>query len=451
MSGIPFDTGAPIETRAQLLSYFEQGSRPTSDWKVGVEIEAFLYDKKTCLPIGQKNIEYVFEQFSTQHGWVIHFDEGFPVSATKGASAINLEPGGQIELSSAPHVNMHDYHAEQTLFLQHLEEICLPSGIGILFTAVFPKKWESEALVNGRTRYQILRKALQAEGTLGTEMMGNTCGTHINVDYGSEKDMGDKFKLGLALQPIVSALFASSPFRHGKPSGYFSTRKHFWHHTSPPRCDLPADFFRHPITFERYLDFALDVPMLFILRDGVHIPMDGTSFRAFMKNSKDGHVASMGDFENHLTTIFSPIRLKNYMEFRGADIPGSPEDALALTAFWQGILYDQISFDAALLLIKEWTADEMMQLEQDAPSLSLETVFRGEKLSRILLRFFDLAEAGLKRRGVLNAIGADESIYLQSAYQRIKSGELYAERLLRLYHRQDIVDLKALFMKEPLF
>ena len=447
MSGIPFKKGELINNRSQMLDYFKQGGKPKDDWKIGVEIEVFLYEKQTRLPIQKKQVARIFDGFAKNHGWEIHFDEGSPISATKGLAAINLEAGGQIELSGEPHSSLHSCHEEQELFLKNLKEICDPLDVGVLFIGVFPKKWDNNRLVNNRSRYKLLTKILQKEGTLGTEMMTNVCAIHINFDYSSEQDMANKFRIGLALQPIVCSLFSASPFWHGKPSGHLSSRKHFLYNTSNKRSHFPKDFFNNSVTFESYLDFVLDVPMLFISRNNKSIPMDSMTFREFMENSKCEYIASMGDFENHLTTIFTQIRLKNYMEFRGADLPASQEDVMALTALWQGILYDSTSINAALSIIKDWTTEEITMLEEQSSKLSLSTVFREQKLSDIILQLLDISSLGLKRRGILNSIDEDESIYLEPAFLRAKSGESYAENILKKYNSDWEKSVDYLFKK----
>ncbi len=440
MSAPPAQQGEPITDRRQLVEYIASGSKPRDSWRIGTEHEKFIFDRESLRRApydgARASIRALLEGL-VQFGWTPIEEEGKPIALTRDKCNVTLEPGGQFELSGAPVETIHQTCDETT---QHLEE-CLKVtgdiGAGMLGTG-FDPKWRREDIQwMPKGRYKIMRAVMQRKGKLGLDMMLRTCTVQVNLDYESEADMVRKFRVSLALQPIATALFADSPFVEGKPSGFMSFRSHVWTDTDPDRTGILPFVFEPGFGFERYVDYILDVPMYFAYRGGKYIDMSGKSFRDFMAgkyHNEVGDVARITDFADHLTTAFPEVRLKKYLEMRGA--AGGPWGRLcALPALWVGLLYDSVALDQAEQLVKDWTAADHAQLRRDVPRLALKTPFKGSTLQDVARAMVTIAQDGLKRRNRRDRSGVrGERHFLDPLAAIAESGRCPAEEKLEKFH-----------------
>ncbi|HVZ00312.1 MAG TPA: glutamate--cysteine ligase, partial [Dongiaceae bacterium] len=361
MSAPPKSQGEPITSRAQLVEYFSSGSKPKPDWRIGTEHEKFVFDAKTLLPVpyeGPNGIAAIFDGL-TRFGWQRIEENGRTIALTLDGCNISLEPGGQFELSGAPLSSIHQTCSEVGKHLAQVKEIGGELGIGFLGMGAQPKWSRNETQWMPRRRYEIMRNYMPKRGNLGIDMMTRTCTVQVNLDFASEADMVKKLRVSLALQPIATALFADSPFLDGKPNGFMSWRANVWTDTDPDRTGPLPFAFEDGMGFERYADYLLDVPMYFVYRDGQYIDASGQSFRDFLQGrlpALPGETPTTADWSDHATTAFPEVRVKKFLEMRGAD--GGPWDRLcALPALWVGLLYDQTALDAGWDLVKNWTAE----------------------------------------------------------------------------------------------
>ncbi len=435
-------TGQPtrIESRQQLIEYLESGCKPKSEWRLGTEHEKFGFTTNDLRPLpyeGERSIHAMLEGLASQFGWRRINEQGKLIALLddNGAS-VTLEPGGQLELSGALLDNVHQTCDEVYTHLKQVKKIARPLDIAFLGMG-FQPKWErkdSEWMPKGR--YRIMREYMSRRGKLGLDMMGRTCTVQVNLDFSSEADMVRKFQVSLALQPVTTALFANSPFVDGKPCGFVSYRSHVWEDTDPDRTGMLPFVFDPSMSFERYVDYMLDVPMYFVYRDGEYLDVSGQSFRDFLKGSLPvlpGEKPNTQDWEDHLTTAFPEVRLKRYLEMRGAD--GGPWRKLcALPALWAGLLYDDGALQAAWDLVKNWSMQERLQLRIDAPKLGLKAKVRNRTLQDIASETLDIASAGLSARNRLGASGENESGFLEPLFATAQSGMTPAENKLALYH-----------------
>ncbi len=441
MSVDAFDA-TPVETRDQLVAFIASGSKPKDKWRVGTEHEKFGFRISDLSPIpydGPRGIRRLLELMEGLLGWkpVMDGDNVIGLSDPVGGGAISLEPGGQFELSGAPLDNIHQTCREVHAHLAQVRECADPLGIGFLGLGFSPKWTRAETPIMPKSRYGIMMKYMPKVGTLGLDMMFRTCTVQANLDYSDEADMRRKMRVGLALQPIVTAMFANSPFTEGKPNGYLSFRAEIWRHTDRDRTGLLPFAFEDSFSFERYVDWALDVPMYFVKRDGYR-DVTGGSFRDLMAGKLKqlpGERATISDWNNHLSTLFPEVRLKRYIEMRGAD--GGPwRKICGLPALWTGLLYDQGVLDAAYDMVKDWTYEEVDALRADVPTLAMKASFRGRTVRDFAREVVALSGEGLRRRARLNEGGADESVFLSSLEEIVASGETPAERLLRDYETE---------------
>jgi len=438
MSAPPKSQGEPITHKRQLVEYLEKGCKPREQWRIGTEHEKFAFDLKTLrrLPYdGPKGIGALLKGLE-RFGWQPVEEDGNVIALSCGGCNITLEPGGQFELSGAPVETIHKTCDEVQTHLKQVKEIGAELGTGMLGMGFDPRSTRAEVPWMPKGRYKIMREQMQRRGSLGLDMMLRTCTVQVNLDFESEADMVRKLRTSLALQPLATALFADSPFTEGKPNGFQSMRSHVWTDTDPDRTGMLPFAFEPGMGFERYADYMLDVPMYFVYRDGHYLDVAGQSFRDFLAGrlpGLPGEIPSMGDWVNHLTTAFPEVRLKRFLEMRGAD--GGPWDRLcALPALWVGLLYDSQALDAASEMVKDWTVAELELLRRDVPRLALETAFRGRKLhdwSKDLLR---IARAGLVRRRKLDRMGGDESHFLNALDHIVDSGRTPAQEKLELFH-----------------
>lgn len=434
MSAPPTSTGELITSKRQLVEYLAAGSKPPSAWRIGTEHEKFVFRLADLRPApydGRDGIRALLDGM-TRFGWQPVLENGKPIALSQGQCSISLEPGGQFELSGAPLETLHQTCAEVQTHLKQVREVAGELGLGMIGLGFNPK-WRREDIPwMPKGRYAIMRDYMPKRGTLGHDMMLRTCTVQVNLDYGSEADMVAKFRVGLALQPVATALFAASPFVEGKPSGYLSYRSHVWTDVDPDRSGILPFVFEEGFGFERYVDYMLDVPMYFIYRDGRYIDASGQSFRDFIAGrlpALPGEVPRIGDWSDHLTTAFPEVRLKRFLEMRGAD--GGPWRLLcALPAVWVGLLYDRTALDAAYGLVADWTASEHAYLREAVPRYGLNTPFRDRSLREVALAMIEIARGGLRRRAQSDSAGEDETHFIDALSAIADSGRTLAEQFL---------------------
>lgn len=420
-----------------LVEYLAGGCKPLGDWRIGTEHEKFTYDLFDHRPLpydGDRSIRALLEGLM-EFGWKPVMERDNLIALTKGEASISLEPGGQVELSGAPLDNLHQTCDEVHTHLYQVKTIASRLGAGLIGLGFHPEARRDDVDWMPKGRYRIMRAYMPKKGRLGLDMMLRTCTVQVNLDFSNEADMVLKFRVGLALQPVAVALFANSPFTEGRPNGYLSYRSLVWTDTDPDRCGILPFVFERGMGFERYADYALDVPMYFVYRNGIYIDASGQSFRDFMQGrlpALPGEVPTLSDWADHLTTIFPEVRLKQYLEMRGAD--GGPWARIcALPALWVGLCYDGAVLEAAWDLAKRWTAEDHARLRTEVPRLGLAAEVGGRSLRDIAREVLDLASEGLARRRRLDAGGSDETGFLTPLREIVDRGETPAETLLSLY------------------
>ncbi len=433
------NSNAPvIEQRSQLIDYFASGEKPKDRWRIGTEHEKFVYSTADCHapsydePNGIRDLLMALTEF----GWT-PVEEGGNVIALSGPDGtVSLEPAGQLELSGAPLENLHQTCAETGRHLEQVKAVGERLGLGFLGLGMWPDKARSDLSIMPKGRYGIMLNHMPRVGTMGLDMMLRTCTIQVNLDYASEADMAKKFRVGLALQPLATALFANSPFTEKKPNGFLSYRSHIWSDTDPHRTGMLPFVFEDGFGYERYADYALDVPMYFVYREGRYIDAAGLSFRDFLRGELSvlpGEKPTMDDWADHLSTAFPEVRLKTFLEMRGAD--GGPWGQIcALPALWVGLLYDSQALDAAWDLVKHWSMDEREALRNAVPKLALDAPLPGGgRLRDIAGEVLDIAGAGLTARARTNASGDNESGFLDPLREIVRSGKVPAQLLLDRY------------------
>ncbi|MGQ0484047.1 MAG: glutamate--cysteine ligase [Hyphomicrobiales bacterium] len=444
MSGPTPDTAearAPIEGKRQLIDYLAAGSKPKSQWRIGTEHEKFAFLTDTLAPVpynGPRSIRALLEGLRDRFGWKGVHEGGniIALADPRGLGNISLEPGGQFELSGAPLATVHDTCEEVHEHLVQVREVGDALGIGFLGLGASPTWTRAETPVMPKGRYGIMAPYMDKVGKLGRDMMFRTCTVQVNLDFASEPDMVKKLRVSLALQPVATALFANSPFLESKPNGFVSFRSEVWRDTDNARAGMLPFVFEPGMGFERYVDYALDVPMYFVIRDGRFIDTAGESFRAFLQGKLPqlpGEKPVLKDWSDHLTTIFPEVRLKNYLEMRGAD-SGPWRRLCALPALWVGLLYEQGPLDAAWDLVKDWTAEERQRLRDAVPRQGLKAKLRGRTVQDIAREALKLSRAGLAARGQQGCKGKTEASFLDVLDDIAASGKTPAGHLLDLYH-----------------
>ncbi len=427
-----------IENKADMINWLAAGSKPKHNWRVGTEHEKIGFNLATKTPLpyaGDHGVLAMLEGLK-RFGWQGIEEDGYLITLKREGASVSLEPGGQFELSGAPLENIHQTCGEVNRHLREVREVADEIGAGFLSLGFRPVTRLEDVPVMPKGRYKIMRNYMPKVGTLGLEMMFRTCTVQANLDFGSEADMVKKMRVSLALQPIATALFANSPFTDGKPNGYKSYRSRIWLDTDADRTGMLPFVFEDGFGFERYVDYALDVPMYFVHRGDKYLDASGKSFRDFLDGKLDilpGEKPSLQDFEDHLSTIFPEVRLKQFLEMRGADT-GPWNQLCALPAFWVGILYDEAALDAAWDMVKDWTADERDALRREVPKSGLQTRFRNTDVQTLAGQVLVLAREGLKTRHKLNAYGESETIYLAKLDDIVKTGKSNADKLLEYYH-----------------
>jgi len=431
----------PVETRNDLVAWFAEGAKPPSQFRIGTEHEKFAFSVEGHQPVpyeGRRSIRGLLEGMQMLLGWdpIMEGSNIIGLADVTGGGAISLEPGGQFELSGAPVETVHQTGTELMAHLAQLREVARPLGIGFLGIGMTPDWKRSEMPMMPKGRYRIMTAYMPKVGRLGLDMMYRTCTVQTNLDFSSEADMVKKLRVSLALQPIATALFANSPFTEGKPNGFLSFRSEIWRDTDPDRSGMLPWAFEPGMGFERWVDYALDVPMYFVKRGDKYIDVAGQSFRDLLKGrlpGLPGERATLSDWANHVSTIFPEVRLKRYLEMRGAD-SGPWARLPALPAFWVGLLYDNACLDAAWDLAKDWTAEERQQLRDDVPRLAFKAQIRGRFAFELARECVAIAHAGLRRRNRLDASGRDETKFLAPLDEIIAQGRTPAEELLERFH-----------------
>ena len=431
----------PIETHEDLVAWFEAGSKPRSHFRIGTEHEKFVFTVDGHNPVsyeGRRGIRALLEGMQHLLGWEPIIEAGNIIGLfdVTGGGAISLEPGGQFELSGAPVESVHQTCSELMAHLAQVKEVARPLGIGFLGLGMTPNWSLAQIPMMPKGRYRIMTAYMPKVGGHGLDMMYRTCTVQTNIDYSSEADMVKKLRVSLALQPVATATFANSPFTEGQPNGFLSFRSEIWRDTDPDRSGMLPWAFEPGMGFERYVDYALGVPMYFIKRGERYIDVAGQSFRDLMEGrlqALPGERATISDWANHISTIFPEVRLKRYLEMRGAD--GGPWRRLpALPAYWAGILYDDDSLDAAWDLVKDWTAAERQKLRDDVPRLGFAASVGGQSVLQLAKTTIALADKGLARRRRLDARGQDETHYLRQIEDYVSRGITPAEELLEKFH-----------------
>ena len=438
MSRPPEALGEPIANKSQLIAYMASGCAAPEAWRIGTEHEKFVFDINTLRPVsyeGDTGIRALLNGL-TRFGWTAVEEYGNPIALTKDKCAITLEPGGQFELSGAPLETLHQTCAEVHTHLVEVQAINDEIGAAMIGLGFLPQ-WERKDITwMPKGRYEIMGNYMPTKGNLGIDMMTRTCTVQVNLDFATEADMVRKFRISLALQPLATALFANSPFTEGKPNGYLSFRSQVWNDTDPDRCGMLPFVFEDGFGFERYVDYMLDVPMYFVYRDGIYHNVAGLSFRDFMAGKLagfEGQIPYISDWVDHMTTVFPEVRLKKYIEMRGAD--GGPWDRLcALPAFWVGLLYDSSAEDAVWDLVKDWSLEEITQLRDEVPRHGLKTAFRGGNLQHLAKQVLAISRAGLTARQRLDAVGDTEAHFLNPLDVIADSGITAADQMLANYH-----------------
>lgn len=431
----------PVTSVSELTEYLADGNKPKEDFRIGTEHEKFVFYTADNSPVpyaGDAGILKLLEGMRGKTGWEPIVDAGNLIGLVEptGRGAISLEPGGQFELSGAPVETLHETCKESNAHLAMLRDIAEPLGIRFLGIGGSPKWTLAETPRMPKSRYDIMTRYMPKVGSQGLDMMYRTCTIQVNLDFSSEADMAAKMEVSLKLQPLATALFASSPFTEGKPNGLQSWRGEIWRDTDNRRAGVLPAALTGQFRFEQYVEWALDAPMYFVVRDGRYHDCTHVTFRQFMGGALKGTLAdwepNMGDWTNHLSTLFPDVRLKRFLEMRGAD--GGPWRRIcALPAFWVGLLYDDAALSSAAELVKDWTYEDVIALRDAVPSEGLNATVRGRRLNEIARDVLAISRAGLKARNRLNGEGVDESHFLAPLDEVVARGTTLAEEMLSLY------------------
>lgn len=432
----------PVETIDQLVGYLAAGCKPASAWRLGTEHEKFPFyiDGNAPVPYGgDKGIRALLEGMEQKLGWDPIIDAGHIIGLVEptGQGAISLEPGGQFELSGAPVETIHQTCRESNAHLSQLREIAEPLGIRFLGLGGSPKWTLAETPRMPKSRYDIMTAYMPKVGSQGLDMMYRTCTIQVNLDFSSESDMRRKMQVSTKLQPLSSALFANSPFTESRPNNLQSWRSDIWRDTDNQRSGLLPFVFSDNFGFADYVEWALDVPMYFLLRDGRYHDVTHVTFRQFMqgalRNSAPDGLPTMGDWTNHLSTLFPDVRLKRFIEMRGAD--GGPWRRIcALPALWVGLLYDEEALDAADRLTADWSFEDVFALRESVPKNGLDATLGGTDLHRISREVLGISRLGLQNRARLNPDGYDEAHFLAPLEETVARGSTAAQEMVNAYH-----------------
>ena len=449
---IPQSGGGPIEHHAQLAQYLADGCKPRDAWRIGTEHEKFGYCKDTLKPLpyeGARSIRVMLEGLRDTHGWAPVEESGVLIGLEKGGANISLEPGGQLELSGAPLETIHETCDEVNTHLREVQDVADRIGAGFIGLGAAPV-WSHEDMdLMPKGRYKLMNDYMGRVGTMGRVMMRRTCTVQVNLDFGSEADMVQKMRVALALQPVATALFANSPFFEGRPNGHKSWRSVAWRNLDAARTGMLPFVFDEGFGFEAWVDYALDVPMYFVYRDGRYVDALGMSFRDFLKGklpALPGEVPTLSDWADHLTTAFPEARMKRFIEMRGAD--GGPWRRLcALPAFWVGLMYDQTALDAAWDLVKDWDMGTRDLMRVAASVDGLQAEVHGIRMQDVAREAIAISQSGLAARARAGAGGLvpDETHFLNALHESIETGKVPADELLERYHGDWQGDLSRIY------
>jgi glutamate--cysteine ligase len=430
---IPQSGGGPIEHVSQLAEYLASGCKPADQWRIGTEHEKFGWLTDTRLPLpydGPRSIKTIMERLRDRFGWAEMREGGHLIGLSRAGATVSLEPGGQFELSGAPLRSVLETRAELDTHLAEVASVTEDLGVRFMSVGAAPEWSHAQMPVMPKGRYRLMTDYMGRVGTHGTQMMYRTSTVQVNLDFSSEADMVQKMRVALALQPVATALFASSPFFDGKPNGHRSWRSRIWRGLDNARTGMLPFVFDEGFGFEAWVDYALDVPMYFVYRDGAYIDALGQSFRDFLKGrlpALPGEVPTLSNWADHLTTIFPEARVKKYMEMRGADA-GTRAHLVALPAFWVGLMYDQGALDAAWDLVKGWSAETREGLRVAASEQALQGEAGGIRLHDLAGRVLALSRAGLVARGL------GEEALIDVLEDHVARGRVQADDLLAAYH-----------------
>ena len=442
-----------IKDVGQLVEWLAKGAKPAADWRIGTEHEKFLFHRDSLRPVaydGDSGVEAMLNALCKVIG-----DKATPI-IEKGkiiglkdgdGGSVSLEPGGQLELSGAPLSNLHQTCAETGRHLRHMRAVSSALGVGMLGIGFQPKWRRDDISWMPKGRYQIMRNHMPKVGTMGLDMMLRSCTVQVNLDYADEADMRRKFRTSLALQPIATALFANSPFKDGKPSGWLSGRAHVWTDTDNARCGVPSCVFDPHFGYEQWIDYILDVPMYFLHRGEDYVDVAGKSFRDYLAGTLagfEGEPPQMADFEDHITTAFPEVRLKQYLEMRGAD-SGSWANICALPAYWVGLLYCDEALAEAEDLVRDVGSDDVMAARLSVAKDGLRGKLGAHDVATLAKKTIDIASKGLRNRGIFDDGGDDESGFLQPLRKVIATQKTPAEVMLDLYHGDWAEDIDQVF------
>src|SRR6201996_3695682 len=446
---IPQSASGPIQSRDDLVRQLSKGCRPKAEWRIGTEHEKFVYDLKTHKPVAydaRPGIRQLLEGMQ-RFGWEPVREGENIIGLTQNGASLSLEPGGQFELSGAAVKSVHETCAEVNTHLEQTREIAGEIGAGVLSLGFAPNWSMEDTSQMPKGRYKIMRNYMPKVGGYGHEMMFRTCTVQVNLDFSSEEDMIKKFRVGLALQPVATALLANSPFREGKPNGFLSYRSQVWTDVDNARSGMLPWVFEDGMSFERYVDYALDVPMYFVYRDGKYIDVSGKSFRDFLARKipevKD-ITPMMSDWADHLTTIFPEVRLKKFLEMRGADA-GQWRRICGMPALWVGLIYDSVALDAAWDMVKDWTTEERQALRDSVGKLGFRAPFRNTTVLELARKMREISATGLRRRASLDSAGMSEDGFINPLRELVARGQTRAEELLHAFQNEWKGDMSRLF------
>ena len=430
-----------IQSKEDLIKPFQNGEKKPSDFKIGTEHEKFVFHIDTLKPVpflGESGIENLLLALK-KYGWESILEDGNTIGLSRdkslGGGTITLEPAGQLELSGAPLTNIHETFNELDEHRSQISKEGSNLGLGFLGAGLTPDWSFDEMPIMPKSRYQIMKNYMPKKGNLGLDMMFRSTTIQVNLDYSSESDMIKKFKVSLALQPIATALFANSPFLDGNLTGYNSFRSHIWTDTDPDRTGMLPFVFDGEMSYEKYVDYALKVPMYFIYRDGNYLDVSGSSFEDFLNGDLDelpNEKPNIIDWENHLTTIFPEVRLKSFLEIRGSD-GGSFESVCALSSFWVGLLYDSESLDSSFNLIKDFNIKQLQELRIEVAKNGLHSIIEGIEIQEIAKKVLKLSREGLRNRNILNENGDSEEIFLDPLQKILSSGKSSSDDLIKKF------------------
>ena len=446
---------APVDI-GQMIGWIADGETPADSWKIGTEHEKFLFHRHDQSPVayeGEAGVGALLERLLTELGPGAEpiMEKGNIIGVIDAdGGAVTLEPGGQLELSGAPLDDIHQTCNETGRHLRHMKAAAAPLDIGMLGIGYHPTARREDISFMPKGRYRIMSQYMPKVGSLGLDMMLRTCTVQVNLDFADEADMRRKFRTSLALQPVATALFANSPFKDGAPSGWLSTRAQAWTDTDAARSGVPACVFDNYFGYEQWIDYILDVPMYFLHRGEDYIDVAGRSFRDYLDGMLpgfEGQLPSMADFQDHITTAFPEVRLKRFLEMRGAD-GGAWGNICALPAFWVGLLYDEESLEQAAALAAPISADDVMQARVSVSRDGLRGALGGREVYDLAAKLVEIASAGLRRRARMDDSGSDETGYLAPLRNAIANRETPAERLLRLHRESWSGDLSRIFESE---